>query len=377
MNVVLVRFEDWARFRDQVSIAELEENVRHFASALHSAASAAALADPGLRLPGVSGIPERRRRARFAARSEELLLSGLHGLGSVHLVTTAALQRLYPVPEYYDPHADELGHVPYTPEFFAVIGTVIARKLHAARTRRYKVIALDCDETLWQGVCGEDGPQGVRLDDNHRALQNFMLAQREAGMLFCLCSKNNAEDVYETFRAHPEMPLALEHFTASRLNWGPKSANLRALAEELNLALDSFILVDNSATECAEVQAGCPEVLAIPLPPDAGEFAAFLDHIWAFDRWSTTAEDRNRAKMYVQEADRARAEQQSSNLEEFLASLNLRVQIAPMTEDQLPRVAQLTVRTNQMNFTSVRRNESEIQRSVELRRLRVPDRRGG
>jgi len=361
LNVVLVRFEDWTRFRDHVSVGELEDNVRHFASALHSAASA--LPSPILVCicPSSPEFLSDAGRARFAAQSEVSLQNEFQDLGSVHLVTTATLQRLYPVREYYDPHADELGHVPYTPEFFAVLGTLIARKVHAARISRHKVIALDCDETLWQGVCGEDGPEGVRLDENHRALQNFMLAQREAGMLLCLCSKNNAEDVYETFRAHPEMPLALEHFTAMRLNWEPKSGNLRSLAEELGLGLDSFILVDNSATECAEVQAGCPEVLTIPLPPDSGEFARYLDHIWAFDRWSTTAEDRSRSRMYVREAERARAEQQSANLEEFLASLNLRVRIAPMTANQLPRVAQLTVRTNQMNFTSVRRNENAIQ----------------
>ncbi len=365
-NVILVRFEDWVRFRDRVSVAELEEHVQHFVSAVRSAASAA----PSPMLVCVCpASPEfLEERAQFVSHSEELLQKAFAGPGSLHLVTTAALQRLYPVPEYYDPHADELGHVPYTSEFFAALGTMIARKFHAARTSRYKAIALDCDETLWEGVCGEDGPLGVRVDDPHTALQRFMLAQREAGMLLCLCSKNNPEDVYETFRAHPEIPLQPEHFVASRLNWEAKSSNLRELAEELNLALDSFILVDNSAAECAEVQADSPEVVAIPLPPDAREFVVFLDHVWAFDRWSTTAEDRSRAKMYAQEAERARAVRQAANLEDFLASLNLRVKIAPMTEDQLPRVAQLTLRTNQMNFTSVRRHENEIQSLLESRR---------
>jgi FkbH-like protein len=366
LNVLLIRFEDWARFRDQVSIVELEEHVQHFVSAVRSAVSAAPPPILVCVCPASPAFLSDSGRAQFALRSEESLGNAFADQSSVHLVSTAEMQRLYPVPEYYDPHADELGHVPYTPDFFTVLGTLIARKLHALRAGRYKVIALDCDETLWQGVCGEDGPQGVQLDENHRALQDFMLAERKRGMLLCLCSKNNPEDVFDTFRAHPEMPLALEHFTASRLNWGPKSANLRALAEELNLALDSFILVDNSATECAEVLAGCPEVLAIPLPQDAREFTSFLDHIWAFDPWSTTAEDRGRAALYIQERERARAEQMASNLEEFLASLNLRVKIAPMTEDQLPRVAQLTVRTNQMNFTSVRRSEGEIQSLLHL-----------
>ncbi len=362
LNVLLVRLEDWARFRDAVSVPELEEHVQHFVSAVRSAATAASSPMLVCICPASPAFLKDSERAQFAARSEESIQNALADLASVHLVSTAAIEHLYPVADYYDPHADELGHVPYTPEFFAALGTLIARKLHALRSRRsYKVIALDCDDTLWQGVCGEDGPQGVRVEEPHRALQRFMLTQREAGMLLCLCSKNNPDDVFDTFRAHPEMPLALEHFTASRLSWGPKSGSLRSLAEELNISLDSFILVDNSPTECAEVQADSPEVLTIPLPAHAHDFAGFLDHVWAFDRWSTTAEDRQRAAMYAQERERARAEHDATNLDEFLASLNLRVLIAPMTEDQLPRVAQLTVRTNQMNFTSVRRGESEIQ----------------
>jgi FkbH-like protein len=361
LNVVLLRFEDWARFRDAVGIAELEENVRHFESVLRSAAGASTSPILVCVCPASPEFLRDPVRARFVAQSEESLARAFEGLSAVHLVTTAQLQRLYPVPAYYDPHADELGHVPYTPEFFAGLATAITRKLHAARSHRFKVIALDCDETLWGGVCGEDGPLGVRVDEGHKELQEFMLAQREAGMLLCLCSKNNPEDVHDTFRAHPEMPLAMQHFAASRLNWEPKSANLRSLAEELNLDLESFILVDNSATECAEVQAGTPEVLTIALPPDTREFAGFLHHIWAFDRWSTTAEDRNRSNLYAQEAERARTLRQSASLEEFLDSLNLRVRIEPMTEDQLPRVAQLTQRTSQMNFSTVRRAESEIQ----------------
>lgn len=358
LNVLLIRFEDWARFRDQVSVAELEENVQRLVAAVRSAGSAKTLVCVCPASPVFLNTVE---HARFAGWAEDLLRSSLADLNLVNFVSSGEFQQLYPVAEYYDPHADELGHLPYTPELFAALGTLIARKLQAARGTPYKVIALDCDDTLWRGVCGEDGPQGVQLDEHHAALQNFMLAQRDAGMLLCLCSKNNPEDVYDTFRAHPEMPLSMEHVTAARLNWAPKSGNLRSLAEELNFAPDSFILVDNSATECAEVRSGAPEVITLPLPHDAGEFEGFLRHIWAFDRWSITAEDRGRAAMYAQERERSRAELQAASLDEFLASLNLEVKIAPIPDDQLARVAQLTARTSQMNFTSVRRSESEIQ----------------
>src|SRR6202035_5891569 len=135
-----------------------------------------------------------------------------------------------PVAGIHDPHGDELGHLPYTPVFFVALATAIARKIHAIATPPYKVIALDCDDTLWAGICGEDGPQGVVLDEPRRALQEFMAGRARAGMLLALCSKNNEEDVVETFAAHPEMPLRLLDFAARRINWEPKSANLAALA---------------------------------------------------------------------------------------------------------------------------------------------------
>src|SRR4029077_18288493 len=137
----------------------------------------------------------------------------------VHVIGPAEVEALYPVAEVYDPHADELGHLPYTPEYFVALATAVARRIHAIGTRPYKVIALDCDETLWAGICGEDGPQGVVVDSPRRELQQFMAERRRAGMLLALCSKNNEEDVVETFHALPEMPLHLEDFVARRINW--------------------------------------------------------------------------------------------------------------------------------------------------------------
>src|SRR5438552_2852978 len=292
LNVVLVRFEDWSRFRQDTDLAELERNVHQLASVLRTAAEKASSPLFICICPSSPPFVALPDHAEFVKRAETFLASDLKGLSSLNLVTPEEFDRLYPVPEPHDPHGDELGHVPYTPEFFAALGTSTARKLHAVRQKPYKVIALDCDDTLWQGISGEDGPAGVTLDDGRKALQEFVLRQRELGMLLCLTSKNNPEDVIETFHAHPEMPLHLDHFIAVRLNWEPKSENLKSLAEELNVGLDSFIMLDDSPAECAEVQAGCPEVLTLPLPPSSSEFPAFLNHVWAFDRWASTDEER-------------------------------------------------------------------------------------
>ena len=140
----------------------------------------------------------------------------------------------------------------------------------------------------------------------------MMLARRAGGLLLALCSKNNEEDVLETFREHPEMPLKLEHFAARRINWEPKPANLVSVADELDLGLDSFLFIDDNPKECAEVEADCPEVLALPLPADAASIPDFLKHVWALDRRQATAEDRKRSEYYTQQAERLRHQRQAS-----------------------------------------------------------------
>ena len=243
---------------------------------------------------------------------------------------------------------------------------MLARKIHALRTPPYKVAALDCDDTLWKGVCGEDGPKGVTLDEPRRALQQFMMSQRQAGMLLCLASKNNEADVLATFAAHPEFPLNPEACVAWKIDWESKAANLATLAADLNLGLDSFIFIDDNPKECSEVESACPQVLALPLPADETQIPEFLNHVWAFDRLRVTAEDAARNELYKEEAQRSQAARGASTLEDFIASLELRVRIEPVTAPHLPRVAQLTQRTNQMNFSTLRRGESDFRALLEI-----------
>ncbi|MGO9261426.1 MAG: HAD-IIIC family phosphatase [Bryobacteraceae bacterium] len=352
-NIVLVRFEDWAADAGPED-AGPEDAARRLVDAIRSAASA--FSAPVI----VALCPPTPPHAAAFERSARVLSDGLADLPAVHLLLPDHVLGLYPVEAVHDPHGDELGHLPYTPEFFAALATAIARQIHAIATPPFKVAAIDCDETLWAGICGEDGPQGVVIDPPRRALQEFLRERRRTGLLLVLASKNNEDDVVETFRAHPEMPLRLEDFAARRINWESKSANLAALAEELDLGLDSFLLVDDNPKESTEAQAGAPEVLVLPLPADPAGIPEFLRHVWAFDRARVTEEDRRRPELYAQKAERARAERSAANLEEFLAALRLEIVIAPMRPEQAPRVAQLTQRTNQMNATCVRRSEAEI-----------------
>ena len=367
VNVVLVRLEDWARFgrTAEPDLAELEENVRRLISALESAAHTFASPLIVCVCPPSPRFIRNAQRSAHHSRMESLIESSLRDCGPIHVVTSAGMEALYPVADPHDARADELGHVPYTSLYFAALGTMLARQIHALRLRPYKLIALDCDETLWKGICGEDGPEGVSIDPPRRALQEFMLRQHDAGMLLCLASKNNLPDVLDTFRLHPEMPLSLDRFVAMKVDWRSKAINLAELADELDLGLESFVLLDDNPKEASELEAHSPDALALTLPADAAEIPRFLRHVWAFDHAKVTAEDRRRTQLYAEQRERERALHQASSLEEFLSSLALDVRIAPMADAELRRVAQLTGRTNQMNFTTLRRSEAEIRTLVE------------
>jgi FkbH-like protein len=360
LNVVLVRLEDWMGAAGQGgaddaasrTLDELGAAVAAFAARARSPlvvcfapASPAALADPA--------------RAGHLASLEGRFAEAARGLPGVSVMSSAEVARGLAAEAMHDPEGLALGHVPYTPAGFAVLGTALARRAHSALARPAKVIVLDCDQTLWTGVCGEDGTLGVQVDAPRVALQEFMLGQHEAGRLLCLCSKNAEADVLEVLDRHPGMRLRREHLVAWRVNWKPKSVNIRALAEELNLGLDSFVFIDDDPVQCAEVQAACPEVLVLPLPAPA-EIPAFLDRVWALDRGALTAEDKKRTTLYRQEAARARLRDAAETFETFLAGLELRVDIGAVTPAQAPRVSQLTQRTNQFNTTTVRRSEREV-----------------
>ncbi|MBV9791230.1 MAG: amino acid adenylation domain-containing protein [Chloroflexi bacterium] len=367
INVLLVRWEDWQQRDDQRDSAGdvadrtgmIAEHARQFVSTLKTVAArssarflvclcpATPTADPGCN-----------------ALYDELnafAQTELEPVGNVWLLSGAAIQARYPVADYYDAHSDALGHIPFTPHFFTALGTTLTRTISGLLHPPTKVVVLDCDHTLWGGVVGEDGPLGIVLDEPRLALQRFIVALHDAGMLICLCSKNSEEDVIAVFEQRSDMLLTREHLVAWRINWRAKSENLQSLAAELQLGLDSFIFLDDNPLECAEVQASCPEVLALQIPADTSQIAPFLNHVWAFDRTRVTAEDTRRTAMYQQNLARERARSTALTLEDFLADLRLDIRIVPLTPPAIPRVAQLTQRTNQFNLTTIRRSEGEIQ----------------
>ncbi len=357
-NIILLRFDAWLADIESSGTTTADENLQLFVHSLLDAASRTSAHFLVCLCPASAELNRSQTASSWICAAQNHLLSTVADKPGITCIRPEDILALYPVQKIDEPQADALGAIPYTNDFFAALGTYLARRIHQLKSSPYKVIALDCDNTLWKGIVGEDGPTGIQITPECRELQSFVVRQLETGMLVCLCSKNNEADVWEAFDTHPEMPLRREHIIAHRISWAPKSAGLRALSEELSLGLDSFIFLDDSPMECAEVRESIPEILTLQLPET--KVGEFLRHVWAFDRARTTKEDRQRTAMYRQNLQRERQRSEVSSLTEFLHALQLEVSIKPLTTERIGRVADLTQRTNQFNATTIRRSAAEI-----------------
>lgn len=355
INVVLLRWEDLDGAKDSAH----DRPFHDLLDALSVCTAKANVPHLVVMCPASSMVRARVRRPLYE-KWEKRLADEFAANPKIFTMTADMLQTFYPSAAVYDAYGDRFALIPYSLTAYAAIGTVIARRFHVLTTEPYKVIVADCDGTLWGGACGEDGPHGVQLEERHLALQEFLIAQCRQGVLIGLCSKNNDDDVEAVFRERPEMLLAREHLVASRINWTPKPANLLSIAEELGLALDSFIFLDDDPVECEAMRRSLPEVLTLQVPVDRSEIPRWLHRVWAFDRPNATDEDRKRPLLYKLESERQQLRRRSATLEDFLAGLELKVNCISLNAHNVSRASQLTFRVNQFNLTGIRRTKAEL-----------------
>ena len=226
---------------------------------------------------------------------------------------------------------------------------------------------VDLDGTLWGGVVGEVGIGGLELGEegNGLAFRDFQaeLARlRSTGVVLAVASKNNREEAVEAIEDHPGMVLHLSDFAAERINWTDKATNLRELAQELNLGLDSFAFFDDNPVERDWVRQSLPEVTVPDLPEDPAHRPRFLRECGLFDRVALTEADRTRAQSYAAQGGRSRLAASTMTFEDFLRSLEQEVTIEAVGHTTLARAAQLCQRTNQFNLTTRRHTAADIER---------------
>jgi len=368
VNLVLVRPVDLG--------AETPAQARATAREVGAALAEAAVRQP---IPTLVMVPPSPGAGELDSIFSADLAEQLESVPGVTLLDNAEQARLYPVGEVFDREADAAARIPYAEEFYAAMASVFARRIAALRRKSYKVIAVDCDQTLWSGVCGEVGAAGVTVEAERAALQRFLLERREEGYLLCLVSKNHPEDVEAVFRDNPGMVIPREAFVEAAVNWEPKSLNLQRLAERLNLGLDSFLFLDDNPAEIAEVEANAPAVLAMQVPERLAELPGFLDHLWVLDRVDHSVDDSRRAAFYHDEARRRALRDRTASFEEFIEGLELEVSIEPVAEGDLARASQLTQRTNQFNACPQPRDEAAMMEAcagMDAEVVRVRDRFG-
>lgn len=294
------------------------------------------------------------------------LSSELNRAGNAWLVDTGICLERVGASHFYDWRYWHLSRAPYSRKACAEIAHELLKHVRALSGRVRKCLVLDCDNTLWGGVIGEDGLKGIKIGNSHPgiAYREFQLAVLELfsrGVILCLCSKNNECDVLEVLRHHTEMVLRESHFSAIRVNWRDKVANLREIASELNIGLDSLVFVDDSDFELSLVKQFLPDIATLKVSRDSPfENRLVLAQCGLFDTHSITKEDGARAKMYASEAMRKQISRQSTNLEEYLHTLEMRLCVAPVKQDDLDRAVQLCQRTNQFNLTCTRYTRDQL-----------------
>ncbi|MGW1170928.1 SDR family NAD(P)-dependent oxidoreductase [Streptomyces sp. NPDC002550] len=294
----------------------------------------------------VGFLPAARQEDRLTQWEREVA-ADLAGLPGIAVLGPDDWTRHHPGGERFDERTERLAHLPFTPPFQAAVALRLADVVRAVLRPTPKVIAVDGDETLWGGVAGEIGPEAVDLTGPRALLARRLLQWREAGALLALVS-NNDEATVRAVLDRPDSLLKAEHFSVLSAAWGPKPGRLAEAARTLGLGLDSFLFLDDNPAEIAKVRSVLPQVLSVTCP-SADELEEFLGRLWPLVPAAVTAEDALRARFYAQERERETV-RAAAGFEEFLAQLQLEVDIRALSEADVQRAEQLVRRTNQFTL---------------------------
>jgi FkbH-like protein len=258
-----------------------------------------------------------------------------------------------------------------SPILAPMYGDLVARILGAIRGRSRKCLVLDLDNTLWGGVVGDDGVDrlvlgyGTAAGEAFASFQRHVRQLRSRGIVLAVCSKNDREVAEAAFAAHPEMVLERDDFAAFVANWDDKASNLRRIADDLSLGLDSLVFFDDNPAERALVRAELPMVAVPEVPDDPAYFVRTLEDAGYFEAVSFTTEDLSRAQQYQDNGRRVQALESATDMDSFLRSLSMVLTVGQVDAQSLPRVTQLINKTNQFNVTTRRYAEAELRAFVE------------
>jgi FkbH-like protein len=285
-----------------------------------------------------------------------------------HVVDHLGLALQHGVSTLNDPRFEAIAQVYFSPAGNRQLSKLWLRSLRSLERAQKKVCVVDLDNTLWGGILGEDGLDGLQMADSgsglaYRRFQRCLLELRRSGVLLAICSKNNSQEAIEALASHPDCLLRPKDFAHIEIGWGLKSEAIIRIAEKLSLGLDSFVFIDDSPVEREEVARAIPSIDILNFPSDPTGLVNALSEYPGFDSLRQTEEDQKRADAYVHEAQRSAIKASSKSPEEFYRSLGLQLGIFSARAEQAGRLHQLLMKTNQFNLTT-RRISDEAFRSL-------------
>jgi len=268
------------------------------------------------------------------------------------------------------------GDIKISLEYIPKLADQLMGYFYATLGLSKRCIVLDLDNTLWGGIIGEDGFDGIKLGDNSQGnsyveFQKTLLALHQRGILLAINSKNNIDDAMEVITKHPNMILKKEHFASMKINWNDKVSNMIDISNELNFGLDYLVFFDDDPVNRELMKSSLPEVLTIELSTDSSEYSTILKNMKEFDVLKITKEDSHRGQMYFEQKQRHELESTITNLDEFLKQLKLKVKIKSADKFSIPRISQLTLKTNQFNLTTKRYQEEDIKNLVQNNKIEI------
>ncbi|MCP5367803.1 MAG: HAD-IIIC family phosphatase [Hyphomicrobiales bacterium] len=282
------------------------------------------------------------------------------------LLDVAALAETVGLARWHDERQWHLARLSFAAELMPLYADHVARLLAALRGKARKCLVLDLDNTLWGGVVGDDGTEGLVLGQGDPAGEAFLAVQRAAldlrrhGVVLAVCSKNDDAVARAPFRDHPDMVLGEDDIAVFQANWADKASNLEAIAGALNIGTDALVLLDDNPAERAQVRAALPQVAVPELPDDPALYVRYLLAAGYFESVGFSADDRQRAADYQANARRAEMRGQARDLDGFLRSLDMRITFAPFDPTGRARIAQLINKSNQFNLTTRRYTEAQV-----------------
>ena len=252
-------------------------------------------------------------------------------------------------------------------DFTAVIAKNIVDVILTIKGKFKKCLILDLDNTLWGGIIGDDGIENIEIGDlgigkAFTELQRWIKQLKERGIILAVCSKNDEANAKEPFEKHPEMVLHLSDIAVFVANWENKVDNIRFIQSVLNIGFDSMVFLDDNPFERNMIREAIPDLFVPELPEDPADYLSYLQSLNLFETASFSEEDQNRTQQYQEEATRTVLQKSYLNEEEFLASLEMKATVTPFNKFNIPRVAQLSQRSNQFNLRTIRYTEEELER---------------